>query len=73
MDHELPFHTSARVISGPELGRKPPTPVQPPAVVHDTPTSTLSCAPEGLGTASKDQEVPFHSSARASSSLELLK
>jgi hypothetical protein len=41
--------------------------VQAPADVHDTPDKTLSCAPEGLGVASKDQALPLNTSARVNS------
>ena len=71
MDHDVPFHFSARMTVTPELLRYSPTAVQALAEVQDTPPRALPCAPEGLGVAWTDHEVPFHASARVTSIPEL--
>jgi hypothetical protein len=64
---EVPFHTSANVMSAPELFWYDPTAVQAVAEVHDTASSPLPVAPGGLGVVCTAQEVPFHTSANVTS------
>ena len=64
MDHLIPSHRSARVISVPEWVKELPTATQAEADVQATALSALLGAPSGLGVDSTLQLVPFHRSAR---------
>jgi hypothetical protein len=64
MDHRVPFHRSARVMSVPEWVNALPTATQAEADVQSTALSVLLAAPAGLGVGSALQLVPFHRSAR---------
>ena len=68
----VPFHASAKVTSEFELLSSNPTAVQAVAEVHDTPYKALATAPLGLGVVWIPQVVPFHTSAKVSSTFELL-
>ena len=71
MDHDVPLRFSTKVVVSPELSSEPPTAMHLVEEVHDTPSKVLTCAPEGLGVVSMDQEVPFHTSARLNWTFEL--
>jgi hypothetical protein len=64
MDHLVPSHRSARVMSVPEWVNALPTATQAEADVQATAFSALLGAPSGLGVDSALQLVPFHRSAR---------
>jgi hypothetical protein len=64
MDHLVPSHRSARVMSVPERVNALPTATQAGGDVQSTALSALLGAPAGLGVASALQLVPFHRSAR---------
>ena len=64
MDHLVPFHRSARVMSVPERVNELPTATQAEDDVQSTALSALLGAPGGLGVDSTLQLVPFHRSAR---------
>jgi hypothetical protein len=62
MDQVLPFHCSTSVFPSDEESAYLPTAKQLVVVRHDTPFSTLSVAPTGLGLGTTDQRVPFQRS-----------
>lgn len=64
MDHRVPFHRSARVMSVPEWVNALPTATQAEDDVQSTALSVLFGAPSGFGVGSALQLVPFHRSAR---------
>jgi hypothetical protein len=64
MDHRVPFHRSARVMSVPDWVNELPTATQTEDDVQSTALSVLLGAPSGLGVGSALQRVPFHRSAR---------
>jgi hypothetical protein len=64
MDHRVPSHRSARVMSVPEWVNALPTATQAEADVQSTAFSVLLAAPAGLGVASALQLAPFHRSAK---------
>ena len=72
MDHEVPFHASAKVTPMAALFVKEPTAVQSPAELQATPARPLPCAPAGSGVVSTDHELPFHASARVFWTSELV-
>jgi hypothetical protein len=64
MDHLVPSHRSARVISVPEWVKELPTATQADDDIQSTALSALLGAPWGLGGEATLQLVPFHRSAR---------
>ena len=64
MDHLVPSHRSARVMSVPEWVNELPTATQAEADVQSTALSVLLGAPSGFGVGSVLHLVPFHRSAR---------
>jgi hypothetical protein len=64
MDHLVPSHRSARVMSVPERVNELPTATQAEDDVQATALSVLLAALAGLGVDSTLQLVPFHRSAR---------
>ena len=64
MDHLVPSHRSARVISVPAWVKELPTATHAEADGQSTAFSVLLGAPWGLGVDSALQLVPFHRSAR---------
>jgi hypothetical protein len=64
MDHLVPSHRSARVMSVPERVNALPTATQAEADVQSTAFSALLGAPAGLGVDSALQLIPSHRSAK---------
>jgi len=64
MDHLVPSHRSARVVSVPDRVNALPTATQAEDDGQSTAFSVLPGAPAGLGVDSALQLVPFHRSAR---------
>jgi hypothetical protein len=71
MDHEVPLRFSTKLVTLLELSSELPTARHLLADAHDTPAKALAVAPEGLGVVWMDHEVPFHASARLTSTPEL--
>src|ERR1035438_678951 len=55
MDHVVPFHRSARVVTSSGVLIEYPTAVHAVAVGQDTPARKVFIAPDGLGVVCKDQ------------------
>jgi hypothetical protein len=69
--HIVPSQASVRATCPPSVSTKLPTPMQEVAEAHDTPDSSLSCAPVGSGVVSIAQLVPFQASASVTPVAEL--
>jgi hypothetical protein len=72
MRHRVPFHRSARGVDAPWLLTAWPTAVHAEGDEQDTLNSALSLAPGGLGVGWIAQLLPFHRSARVTTTPEPL-
>lgn len=72
INQTVPIRCSTSVTFAPAAFTAYPTAVQLVAVVHETAESALVVAPAGFGVVWIDQAVPFHASARVTSTPEPL-